>query len=143
MSNVAFDLEVFKLVSKDPAFPVPGSATALAALASIGPDLYQHVPLSSDLSGFLDGAIKALIKTLTPAQIQNAISTGMIPVPDLSSILNPTTAIDRNRRVELFEKPLMAAYSVVFQELVIPFWPIFQNDADWLNKFQTAANNQD
>jgi hypothetical protein len=37
----------------------------------------------------------------------------------------------------------MAIYSVLFTFIVIPFWPIFETDANLLNELQTAADNQD
>ncbi len=50
MSNVAFDLEVLNKVAA--AVPPPGSAASLpfAALGSLGPDLYEYVPISAKLS---------------------------------------------------------------------------------------------
>ncbi len=131
MSNVAFDLEVLKQVAA--AVQVPGSARA-AALGSIGPDLYQYVPVSSALSDALDKAVQKAIQSLTAAEIQ-ALT---VPVVDFSPIKN-----DQALALELFENPLMAAYSILFREVVTTFWPIFQRDADLLNQAQTAANNQD
>ena len=37
----------------------------------------------------------------------------------------------------------MAAYSVLFTFIVIPFWTTFQTDVNLLNQLQTPANNQD
>jgi len=135
MPNIAFDLEVLKKVAA--AIAVPGGSASLpfAALGAIGPDIYQYVPVSEKLSTALTAAVKKAISSLTPAEVQ----AGTVPKVDLSPILvtHPTLG------VELFEKPLMAAYSVLFTFIVIPFWPIFQTDADLLNQLQTAANNQD
>jgi hypothetical protein len=131
MSNIAFDLEVFQLVAN--AVPVPGSAKA-ASLGAIGPDLYQYVPISVELSKKLNEAVDKAVQSLTPAQIQ-----ALTPPPvDLTPIKN-----DPPLALELFQKPLMAAYSILFGKIVVPFWPIFQRDADLLNQLQTAANNQD
>ena len=133
MSNVAFDLEVLKKV--EAAVPPPGAAAQLpfAALGAIGPDLYQYVPISSALSDALDKAVQKALKAATPAQI----TAGNLPV-DLSAIEADTTL-----GPELFEKPLMAAYSVLFREVVTVFWPIFERDVSLLNQLQTIANNQD
>ena len=131
MSNIAFDLEVFKQVAG--AVPPPGDAKA-AALGSIGPDLYQYVPVSDKLSAALDTAVQKAIASLTPAQIQ-ALTPATV---DFTPIKNDPTLAP-----ELFEKPFMAAYSILFREIVVPFWPIFQRDVDLLNQLQTAANNQD
>jgi hypothetical protein len=134
MSNVAFDLEVLKQIAA--AIPVPGPATSLpfAALGAIGPDLYQYVPVSSKLSDGLHDAVQKAIAGLTPSQV----SSGTPPLVDLSAI-----KADATLAAELFEKPLMAAYCVLFREVVVVFWPIFQTDVDLLNQLQTAANNQD
>jgi hypothetical protein len=134
MSNVAFDLEVLKQVAA--ATPVPGGSASLpfAALGAIGPDIYQYVPISANLSTKLGDAVKKAIASLTPAMV----NAGTLPTVDISAILSDPTL-----GVELFEKPLMAAYSVLFTFIVIPFWPIFQMDAGILNQLQTAANNED
>jgi len=134
MSNVAFDLEVLKKVAA--AVPVPGGAASLrfAALGAIGPDLFQFLPISSKLSDALHTAVQNAIKTLTPAQV----TAGIPPAVDLSAIKADTTLAG-----ELFEKPFMAAYSVLFREIVVVFWPIIQTDISLLNQLQTIANNQD
>lgn len=131
MSNVAFDLEVLKLVAA--AVPPPGS-DKFAALGAIGPDLYQYIPISSKLSAALHKQVQAAIQSLTPAQVQ----AGTIPTIDFTPITS-----DPDLFLEAFSKPLMVAYSIVFREIVVPFWPIFQQDIDLLNQLQTAANNQD
>jgi hypothetical protein len=134
MSNVAFDLEVLKKLAA--AVPPPGSAASLpfAALGSLGPDLYEYVPISAKLSTALVTAVDKAIKTLTPA----LVAAGTLPTIDLSAIKS-----DAALATELFEKPMMAIYSVLFSEIVLPFWPIFQTDASILDQLQTAANNQD
>jgi hypothetical protein len=127
MSNIAFDLEVFRQVAN--AVSIPGDAK-YAALGSIGPDLYQYLPVSRDLSDALDKAV------------QKAIDAGFQPntppVVDFTDIKNNATLAR-----EMFEKPLMSAYSVLFRRLVVPFWPIMQRDNDLLNQLQAAANAQD
>ncbi len=134
MANIAFDLEVLKQVAA--ATPVPGGAASLpfAALGALGPDIFQYVPISQTLSTQLSNAVTEAINSLTPAQIQ----AGKVPNVDISGILSNSTLA-----VELFEKPLMAIYSVLFTFIVIPFWPIFETDANLLNELQTAADNQD
>jgi hypothetical protein len=130
MSNIAFDLEVFKKVA---ALVTPPGDPKIAALGAIGPDLYQYVPISNALSTQLVDAVDKAINSLTPAQIQAMT----VPAVDLNPILsNPTLSI------ELFEKPLMAAYSVLFSSVVVPFWELFQRDVDLLNQLQTAADSQ-
>ena len=134
MSNVGFDLEVFNKVAAAVAPPGGSANKPFAALGAIGPDLYQYIPISSALSDALDGVVKQAIQSLTPAQI-----SALTPPPvDFTPVQgNPALAS------EAFEKPLMAAYSIVFREIVVPFWPIFQRDTTLLNQLQTAANNQD
>ncbi len=126
MSNVAFDLEVFKQVSGSVPNPGPDKIGALGAL---GPDLYQYLPISKKLSDALD---KVVQKSLQAPLVNN------LPQIDLTPITN-----DAALAAELFEKPLMTAYSILFRQIVVPFWPIFQRDIDLLNQLQTAANNQD
>jgi hypothetical protein len=89
MSNVAFDLEVFKLVAA--AVPPPGNAT-FAALGSIGPDLYQYIPISSKLSDALDVQIQKAIESLTPAQITAHIAAKTVPEIDFSPIIGDIDA---------------------------------------------------
>lgn len=134
MANIAFDLEVLKQVAAGT--PVPGGSASLpfAALGAIGPDIFQYVPISQTLSTQLSNAVTEAINSLTPAQVQ----AGTVPTVDISGILANSTLA-----VELFEKPLMAIYSVLFTFIVIPFWPIFETDANLLNQLQTAANAQD
>ncbi len=134
MSNVGFDLEVFNKVAAAVAPPGGSANKPFAALGAIGPDLYQYIPISSALSDALDGVVKQAIQSLTPAQI-NALTPPPVDFTPIQS--NPALAS------EAFEKPLMAAYSIVFREMVVPFWPIFQRDTALLNQLQTAANNQD
>ncbi|HSM79454.1 MAG TPA: hypothetical protein VLT57_17570 [Bryobacteraceae bacterium] len=126
MPNVAFDLEVLKQVTAS--VSIPGNPQ-FAALGAIGPDLFRYAPISSALSDALD---KALTKGL-----QNVPANG-IPNVDITPILSDPTLAK-----ELFSKPLMAAYSVLFREIVTDFWPLLQRDADLLSQLQTAANNQD
>jgi hypothetical protein len=130
MSNIAFDLEVLKLVSGS--VPPPGNAT-VAALGAIGPDLFQYVPISKALSTALDAAIQQTFNGLTPAQIQSHVQAHTLPTVDFGAIHN-TPAL----AVELFEKPLMAIYSILFREMM-PFWTIFQRDTSLLTALQSAA----
>lgn len=122
MPNIAFDLELFKQVAATA--QLPGDAK-LAQLGILGPDLFKYVPISSQLSD-------ALHNVFTQGVTQDP------PQFDLSPIVNNTALA-----TELFEKPLMAAYSILFRELVVDFWPILQNDSDVLKALQVAADNQD
>ncbi len=134
MSNIAFDLEVFRLVSA--AVPPPGgsASTPFAALGAIGPDLYQYLPISSQLSDALDQLVQQAIQSQTPSQIKS------LTPPTVN--FDPVTS-NPSLEAEAFAKPLMAAYSILFREIVVPYWPIFQRDVGLLNQLQTAANNQD
>ncbi len=134
MSNVAFDLEVLKKVAAAIAPPGASASLPFAALGSLGPDLYEYVPISAKLSGLLVKAVEKAISTETPASVM----AGTLPAVDLSAI-----KADAALAAELFEKPMMATYSVLFSQIVVPFWPIFQRDASLLDQLQTIANNQD
>ena len=131
MSNVALDLEVLNLLAAS--VPPPG-AGAFAALGAVGPDLYQYIPISSKLSDAIHTQIQKAIASLTPAQI----TAGTIPTIDFTPITS-----DPDLALEAFQKPLMVAYSILFREIVVPFWPVFQRDTDLLNQIQAAANNED
>jgi hypothetical protein len=114
MPNVAFHHEVVNKVISSP--------STFAELGAIGPDLYQYLPISSDLSDTLDKIY------------QSVLGGGAVP--------NPLTS-DPTLSAELNEKPLMSAYSLLFREIVEPFWPVLQREADVLGKLQTIANNHD
>ncbi|HVT95489.1 MAG TPA: hypothetical protein VHD76_21745 [Bryobacteraceae bacterium] len=126
MPNVGFDLEVLKEVAAS--VSIPGDSR-FAALGAIGPDLFRYAPISSKLSDALHDALKKALQNVPPNGIPNV---------DITPITSDATLA-----AELFSKPLMAAYSVLFREIVTDFWPLLQRDADLLNQLQTAANNED
>jgi hypothetical protein len=134
MSQIAFDLQVFNLVAA--AVPPPGGSTNMqfAALGAIGPDLYEYMPISSQLSAALTQVVQQALQSLTSSQIKSLTPPTINFTPITS---NPTL------QAEAFTKPTMSAYSIVFSQIVVPYWPIFQRDASLLNQLQTAANNQD
>ncbi len=126
MPNVAFDLEVFKKVAATS--QVPGDAK-FAQLGAIGPDLFKYLPISSKLSDALHDAFAK--------GIENHVASDTLTF-DLSAIRN-----DSALAIEFFEKPLMAAYSLLFREVIVEFWPLLQRDADTLAALQVAADHQD
>jgi hypothetical protein len=111
MPNVAFHQEVLNKVITGP--------SAFAGLGAVGPDLYQYQAISSGLSNLLDGIY------------QKVLGGAPVPVP---------LTTDPTLGPELNQKPLMAAYSLLFREIVVPFWPVLAREADVLGKLQTIAN---
>ncbi|HLI85154.1 MAG TPA: hypothetical protein VKV17_14630 [Bryobacteraceae bacterium] len=117
MPNIAFHQEVLKQVITGP--------SAFAGLGAVGPDLYQYQAISGQLSNLLDGIY------------QKVLGGAAVPVPLTT---DPTLA------PELAAKPMMAAYSLLFREIVAPpngFWQKLQDLATNLGKLQTVANNSD
>jgi hypothetical protein len=125
MTHAAFHLEVFGRVAATSA--PPGSA-AVAQLGALGPDLYEHLPISRALSDALHTVFR---------DAAGSAGSGM-PIVDLGPIkADPTLA------KELFAKPLMAVYSVLFREIVIDLWPVLQRDRDTLDALQAAVDAKD
>jgi hypothetical protein len=114
MPNVAFHQEVLNKVITGP--------SAFAGLGAVGPDLYQYQAISGGLSNLLDGIF------------QKVLGGAPVPVP---------LTTDPSLAPELNQKPLMAAYSLLFRQIVAPFWPVLEREADVLGKLQTIANNSD
>lgn len=126
MSTVAFDLQVLELVAALRSLP---GDPALARLGAIGPDLFEHEPLSAALADALHAQFQASLEAAGP---------GGTPTVDLTPIRNDSTLA-----LELFGKPMMAVYTVLLREVVIEFWPLLQRDYDTLGALQAAAQAQD
>ncbi len=122
MPNVAFQLEVLSQVKNPPPAPPFQGFSTFAGLGAIGPDLYQYFPINAGLS--------ATLQTIF-TNVQGGASVAS---------QFPLTGADAS---ELTAKPLMAAYSLLFSALVVPFWGVLQREADVLNKLQTIATSSD
>jgi hypothetical protein len=112
-----------QLPAGDPRIQLLGSP--FASLGALGPDILLYAPPSEQLATDLgDGAILGLVAqastspaTLTAAQIQELI--------------------------ELFSKPIGAAYSALFSQLVVPVWPQLAEITAFLAEVDAIAQNED
>lgn len=123
MPNVAFQLEVLSQVKNPPPAPSFAGFSTFAGLGAVGPDLYQYFPISSDLSG----ALQLIFKNVQGG----------------SSVASQFATLNAANQAELALKPLMAAYSLLFSKIVVPYWETLAREADILNKLQTIAASSD
>jgi hypothetical protein len=122
MANLAFHLEVLRLATKQLKALKDGRAALLesnwpfAVLGAMGPDLLEHLPAGKQLVDDLDGLAKKK-----------------------GSLKDLSTASQK----ELFQRPMMAIYALVFRRLVVPFWPLFRQVTDFLDKMDGIAQAED
>jgi len=122
MPNIAFHYETLQKVIEGLDGAGDSSATLLkdnfrfALLGAMGSNLFEYLPASQTLLDSLEVISK------------NHQSITTLP-PDLLE--------------ELFFRPSMAAYGLVFRTLVLPFWPVIANITDFLNQMDIVAQNED
>ena len=153
MPNLGFQIEVLKQVITERAASGDPVATALsqngfnnpqmqfAVLGAMGPDILRYMPISSELADFLSGLIPSATagSALTAAQL--ATKASAIPTA-LASLITGTPA-EQALGFELYFNPVGAIYSVLFNTLVIPLWPILNNTTDVFNQLLNVIQNQD
>jgi hypothetical protein len=86
----------------------------------LGPDLLRYLPISESLSDEL-------------AQLALKPSDEIDFSVDLSL----------SQQLEVFGRPLGAAYSVIFRQLVVPVWPVLNEIKDFLDKMDVIAKAED
>lgn len=139
MPNLAFHLEVLNQVIKkraaqnDPVAlkldnPANSQLKKFAVLGVLGPDLFRYMPVSDKLASFLSGFIPPATSgtALTPAQITAQTA-------QIQTALTNLTATDPAMTFELYFNPLGAIYSVLFNGLVVPVWPVLDKATDFFN----------
>jgi hypothetical protein len=120
MPNLAFHLEVLKLVTKKLAGTSQADFMAkhkkYAALGAMGPDLLRYLPVSKSLA---DG----LANLASQPFLQGVVTT----LPEFT---------------ELARKPLGGAYSVLFRHLVIPTWPVLNRIKAFLDQMDLIVSTK-
>src|SRR5580765_5319802 len=122
MPNLAFHLEVLSQVTNklagDPHGDIMAKHKKFAALGALGPDLLRYLPIKKGLADSL---------AQLASQPFGGLITTILPVSDL---------------MELFQRPLGAAYSVLFRQLVIPTWPVLNRIKSFLDQMDVIASTQ-
>lgn len=122
MPNLAVHLEVLDQViaaldsQGDPRAKLLRDNKTFAALGAMGPDLLVYLPVGEKLAADLAG----LAGTSAPA---------------ISSLSQPELE-------ELFFKPVGAAYSVLFGQVVIPAWPVLNKLTAFLDEADGVAQDE-
>ncbi|MES2108155.1 MAG: hypothetical protein V4577_05385 [Bacteroidota bacterium] len=139
MPNLAFHIEVLNQVIEKRAAagdamavklknPANAKLKEFAVLGAMGPDMLQYMPIGKDLATFLSNFIPSATSgtVLTDAQIATATAQIQTAMSNLFTT-DPTMAF------ELYFNPLGAIYSVLFNGLVIPVWPVLDKATDLFN----------
>lgn len=139
MPNLAFHIEVLNQVIEKRAAagdalavklknPANAKLKEFAVLGAMGPDMLQYMPVSKDLASFLSNFIPSATSgtVLTNAQIATATA-------QIQTAMSNLFTTDPTKAFELYFNPAGAIYSVLFNGLVIPVWPVLDKATDLFN----------
>jgi hypothetical protein len=149
MPNLAFHIEVLNQVivkragQSDPIAiklnnPANSQLKQFAVLGAMGPDILRYMPVSQSLATFLSNFIPPATSgtVLTQTQLNTATTQIQTAMSGLATTNQPLA-------FELYFNPIGAIYSVLFNTLVVPVWPILDQVTDFFNQLEVIVQNQD
>jgi hypothetical protein len=122
MPHVAFHAEVLKKVIEvlktagNPQASLLEHHFRFAAAGAMGPNLLEHLPASKKLLDSLE---------------------------EVARKHQQVTSLPTDQLEELFLRPSMAAYGLLFRLLVVPFWPLFAQIHAFLDRMDSIAQSED
>jgi hypothetical protein len=149
MPNLAFHIEVLNQVitqraaQSDPIAiklnnPANSQLKQFAVLGAMGPDMLRYMPVSQQLATFLSNFIPPATSGTVLTQQQLTDQTAQI-----QTAMSGLTTTNQALAFELYFNPLGAIYSVLFNALVVPVWPVLDKVTDFFNQLEVIVQNQD